>query len=218
MVITSRTQEKGDAAAAAIVALNALYSGRLHVVVGDFASKEQATVTAAAVIAKTGSIDHVLSNLGFVQMINKTIVDTTAEELVDNLTKNGVFALTYAYGTFIGHLKGREGATFAHTSGGFAHGVFFPTAWAGTFRNASINSMGMVLQADSKNFQGDKVKVYTVCIHFGVADFGCEKNQMGMESVDTRKFGPFFAALAASQRSSEQICLDKVETAQAFFE
>lgn len=217
MVITSRTQENGDAAVAAIVALNTRYSGRLHAITGDFASKEQGAATAAAVIAKAGSIDHVLSNLGFVHMIEKTIVDTTPEELADNLTKSGVFALAVAYGAFIGHLKEREGATFAHTSGGFAHGVFFPTAWAGTFRNASVNSMGMVLQADSKNFQGDKVKVYTICIHFGVADFGREKNQMGMESVDTRKFGPFFAALAASQRSSEHICLDKVETAQVFF-
>ena len=218
MILTSRTQAKCDEAVSAIVALNAGYKNRLFAVVGDFGSKEQGAATAAAVIAKAGgSIDHVLSNLGFVHMIEKSIADVSPAELIENLTDGGVFALTVAYGAFIAHLKSRPGATFAHTSGGFAHGVFFPGVWAGTFKNACVNSLGIVLQADSKNFQGDLVHVYTVCIHFGVADFGGAKNQLGMESVDTRKLGPFFANLAASKRASEHICLEKVENAIEYF-
>lgn len=54
-----------------------------------------------------------------------------------------------------------------------------------------------------------------LCIHYGVAPFGGEKNQFNMPSSDTSLTGPVFVAVGKSdKKKGEVICLTSIETTQ----
>ncbi len=107
----------------------------------------------------------------------------------------------------------QAGSTFTQLSGGLAHGVFVPQIWAGSLKNATVNSWAMVLEAELKQ---DALRFSNVCVHFGVAPFGGDKNQFGMPGADTERFGPFFVALVGKSSHRGTICLPSIDDATKF--
>ncbi len=93
--------------------------------------------------------------------------------------------------------------------------MFVPQVWSGSLKNATVNSWAMVLDAELKE---DALRFSNVCVHFGVAPFGGDKNQFGMPAADTERFGPFFVAVASKSTHRGTICLNTIDDATKFVE
>jgi NAD(P)-dependent dehydrogenase (short-subunit alcohol dehydrogenase family) len=177
--------------------------------VGDFNSEEAAGKAKDAVGAalRGGEIDHVVSNVGFVvvdKAATATSLDTARRALDD-----GFFNTWLVAKAFLPALKSREGSSFTMVSGGLAHGLGFPGSevlWLASAKNAIVNALTHGLAAETTN---DKVRVNTVCIHFGVAPIGGNKNQLGMNAEhDTLHLAPAFLALADGNTRGQVVCLN----------
>ena len=175
-------------------------------VVGEFTSEGSATTAKAAVEAALGgaAIDHVVSVQGFVNFAappTAAPIDALKAALDDGLFNNLLAAKAFLPG-----LKGREGSSFTLVSGGLSHiPPPVPALWLGTVKNAAINALQLALAAETG---ADAVRVNTICIHFGVAPVGGDKNQFGMQAEsDTLRLGPAFLGVAAGRRKGELICL-----------
>lgn len=179
-------------------------------VIGDFNSEDAAGKAKEAVAAalRGAAIDHVVSNVGFV-VVDKaptaTSLDVARRALDDGFFNNWLVAKA-----FLPALKSRDGASFTMVSGGLAHGLPpFPgaeTMWLATSKNAIVNALTHGLAAETKS---DKVRVNTICIHFGVAPVGGKKNQLGMDAEhDTLHLAPAFLALAEGTTRGQVVCLN----------
>ncbi len=147
-------------------------------VVGDFANAAQAHKVLDDV-HRHGEFSHVVSILGFVDLIMKAASETTPEELIKNW-EDSFFLNVRASNAFVPTLKKKANASFTVVSGGLAHGVFVPQAWAATVKNGLLNVWAMTLEAELKE---TSVHFNNVCIHFGVAPPGQELNQLGSKKL-----------------------------------
>lgn len=132
----------------------------------------------------------------------------TSSEVAHIALEDGFFNTWLVAKAFLPALKPREGASFTMVSGGLAHGLGFPGAeslWLATAKNAIVNALTHGLAAETMN---DKVRVNTLCIHFGVAPVGGTKNQLGMDAEhDTLHLAPAFLAVADGKSRGQVICL-----------
>jgi NAD(P)-dependent dehydrogenase (short-subunit alcohol dehydrogenase family) len=150
------------------------------------------------------AIDHVVSVQGFVAF-GKAPTETPINALRGALD-DGLYNNLLAAQTFLPDMKNRDGATFTLVSGGLAH-IPPPNVavWLATIKNASLNALNLALAAETAN---DKVRVNTVCIHFGVAAPGGTKNQLGLPAErDTLALGPAFLGLARGTQKGQLLCL-----------
>jgi NAD(P)-dependent dehydrogenase (short-subunit alcohol dehydrogenase family) len=183
-------------------------------VVGDFHTEDAASATREAVVtALAGApVDHVVSSLGFVQFAGPP---TEAPiEAVQSALENGLYINVRAAKAFVPMLKGREDTSYTLVSGGLAH---FPppdpALWLGTLKNAAINAFTYGLASETAK---DPLRVNTICIHFGVAPVGGDKNQFGMPSErDTLGLAPAFLGVAKSRRKGQVVCLTSWADADA---
>ncbi|HEX8699235.1 MAG TPA: SDR family oxidoreductase [Myxococcaceae bacterium] len=182
-------------------------SERFVPVEADFKDEAAAAAAKKAITAALGGkpIDHVVSVQGFVSYA-KAPTETSPEQLKSALD-DGLFNNLLAAHALLPDLKGREGSTFTLVSGGLAH---FPppnvSLWLATIKNASLNALTLALATETAN---DKVRVNTICIHFGVAPVGGDKNQFGMPTEsDTLRLGPAFLGLARGTQKGQVICLN----------
>jgi NAD(P)-dependent dehydrogenase (short-subunit alcohol dehydrogenase family) len=180
-------------------------------VVGDFNTESEASKTKNAVldVLKGKPIDHVISSIGFITMASApTKTDLT---LVKQAFDHGYFNNFLMAKYFLPELKNQDGSSYTMVSGGLAHGLpgFIPNVenlWLATAKNAALNSLTYGLNAETMN---DKVRVNTICIHFGVAPVGGNSNQMGMPADhDTLALAPAFLEVAKGQIKGQVICLD----------
>jgi NAD(P)-dependent dehydrogenase (short-subunit alcohol dehydrogenase family) len=183
-----------------------------HGIIGEFRDDATAAAAHRAVSAALGDrpIDHVVTAQGFVVLAPPpTAAPLTALEraLADGLYNNLLAARVFLPG-----LKARRGASFTLVSGGLAHiPPPNPGLWLGTVKNAAINALSHALAAETAT---DEVRVNTICIHFGVAPVGGEKNQFGMVAGgDTLRLAPAFLAVARSARKGQVICLQSWDDA-----
>lgn len=183
-------------------------SGRdaFHSVVADFKDEPSADQAKESILSVVpgGAIDHVVSVQGFVEFAKPpthSSLDALKSALNDGLYNNFLAAKA-----LLPDLKGRDGASFTLVSGGLAH---FPppnpALWLGTVKNAALNALTYALAAETSN---NKVRVNTICIHFGVAPVGGSQNQFGMPSEgDTLRLAPAFLGVARGTQKGQVICL-----------
>ncbi len=181
-------------------------SDRFLPVTGDFKTEELAAQARDAVAAALGGkpVDHVVSVQGFVAFAplpTETPLATLSGALEDGLYNNYLAAKA-----FLPAMKDRDGASFTLVSGGLAHIPPPMTAvWLGTVKNAALNALGHALTAETAK---DKVRVNTICIHFGVAPVGGNKNQFGMDAEgDTLRLAPAFLGVARGAHKGQLLCL-----------
>jgi NAD(P)-dependent dehydrogenase (short-subunit alcohol dehydrogenase family) len=175
-------------------------------VVGDFRDESTAGATRSSITSALDgmAIDHVVSVQGFVAFAKaptETPVADLRRALDDGLFNN------YLAGRFLlPDLKSRDGATFTLVSGGLAHyPPPTPSLWLGTVKNAALNALTHAFASETAS---DKVRVNTVCIHFGVAPLGGNKNQFGMDAEgDTMRLAPAFLGIARGTQKGQLICL-----------
>ncbi len=176
-------------------------------VVGDFKDEASTAEAKKAVLAalKGKAIDHVVSVQGFVNFA-KAPTATPPGELRAALD-DGLFNNLLAAQAFLPDLKGREGSTFTLVSGGLAHMPPPNVAlWLGTVKNAALNALTHALVAETAN---DKVRLNTLCIHFGVAPVGGDKNQFGLPAEgDSLRIGAAFVGLARGSQKGQLLCLN----------
>lgn len=175
-------------------------------IVGDFRDEVSAAEVRRAVGAALGdrAIDHVVSAQGFV---NFAAPPTQAPiEALKGALDDGLYNNLLAAKAFLPGLKGREGSSFTLVSGGLSHiPPPNPSLWLGTVKNAAINALTLALAAETA---ADKVRVNTICIHFGVAPVGGSKNQFGMPSDgDTLRLAPAFLGVARGSQKGQLVCL-----------
>lgn len=181
-------------------------------VVGEFRDEPSATAAHKAVLAALGDrpIDHVVTVQGFVVLAPPP----TAAPLtvLERAMADGLYNNLLAARAFLPALKTRRGASFTLVSGGLAHiPPPNPGLWLGTVKNAAINALTLALAAETA---GDEVRVNTICIHFGVAPLGGDKNQFGMVADgDTLRLAPAFLAVARGARKGQLICLNSWDDA-----
>jgi hypothetical protein len=147
VVAQSREQSKLDTLKTALVKQGADVS-KLHFVTGSFQTDAEAKAVAASVQKLIGVPQHVLSILGFFDAIKKPASETTPEELKHNF-EDTFYPNVRAANVFIPLQKGKvewrlqigycsdrhlQVGTFTQLSGGLAHGVYVPAAWAGSFK------------------------------------------------------------------------------------
>lgn len=182
-----------------------------YAVVGDFTNDAEAAKTKQDVsaILKGKSIDHIVSSVGFVTYASAPT--KTDSQMVRDAFDNGFFNSVLMAKYFLPELKNQEGSSYTMISGGLAHGLpgFIPNAenlWLATAKNAAVNSLTYGLNAETIN---DKVRVNTICIHFGIAPIGGTTNKMGMQAdQDTLALAPAFLEVAKGTVKGEVICLD----------
>lgn len=175
-------------------------------VVADFKDEPAADKAKEAILAAIAgeALHHVVSAQGFVEFAKPpthSSLDTLKGALDDGLYNNFLAAKA-----LLPELKGRQGASFTLVSGGLAH---FPppnpALWLGTIKNAALNALTYALAAETAN---NKVRVNTVCIHFGVAPVGGSQNQFGMPAEgDTLRLAPAFLGVAQGTQKGQVICL-----------
>jgi NAD(P)-dependent dehydrogenase (short-subunit alcohol dehydrogenase family) len=84
--------------------------------------------------------------------------------------------------------------------------------WLGTVKNAALNALTLALAAETAN---DKVRLNTVCIHFGVAPPGGDKNQFGMSTEgDTLRLAPAFLGIARGTQKGQLLCVSSFADAE----
>jgi len=175
-------------------------------VVGDFRDENAASAARKSITSALdgAAIDHVVSVQGFAAFAKaptETPVDDLRRALDDGLLNN------YLAGkVLLPDLRSRDGATFTLVSGGLAHiPPPVPTLWLGTVKNAALNALTHAFASETAN---DKVRVNTVCIHFGVAPLGGNRNQFGMDAEgDTMRLAPAFLGIARGTQKGQLICL-----------
>ncbi len=180
-------------------------------IAGDFNNDAEAAKTTKAVktALKGKPIDHVISTIGFVTLA--AAPTKTDSSLVRDAFDHGFFNTVLLAKYLLPELKNQEGSSYTIVSGGLAHGLpgFIPNAenlWLATAKNATVNSFTYGLNAETIN---DKVRVNTICIHFGVAPVGGNANQMGMPAdKDTLALAPAFLEVANGTAKGEVICLN----------
>jgi NAD(P)-dependent dehydrogenase (short-subunit alcohol dehydrogenase family) len=175
-------------------------------VVADFKDPSTAEQAHAAVTAALGGkpIDHIVSVQGFA-VVSKAPTDTDFDVMKDALA-DGLYNNFLAAKVFLPALKDREGASFTLVSGGLAH---FPppnpALWLGTVKNAALNGLSYALISETAQ---SKVRVNTICIHFGVAPIGGNKNQFGMNADgDSLRLAPAFLGVARGSVKGKILCL-----------
>ncbi len=181
-----------------------------YTVAGDFNNEAEALKTKEAVVKVLNGkpIDHIVSSIGFVTLA--TAPTKTETSLVDDAFEHGFFNTVLMAKVFLPLLKQQEGSSYTMVSGGLAHGLpgFVPNVenlWLASVKNAAVNSLTFGLNAETIN---DKVRVNTICIHFGVAPVGHTANQMGMPAeFDTLALAPAFLEVAKGSVRGEVICL-----------
>jgi NAD(P)-dependent dehydrogenase (short-subunit alcohol dehydrogenase family) len=174
---------------------------------GDFQDEAQASRTREAVVGalKGKTIDHVVSILGF-PAVDKGPTETSLEAFRKSLD-DGLFNTFLAAKVFLPGLKSREGSSYTIVSGGLAH---FPppnpVLWLGTVKNAAVNALNHALTSETAK---DPVRVNTICIHFGIAPIGGNKNQFGMPTEgDGLRLAPAFLGVARGTTKGQVICLN----------
>ncbi len=174
-------------------------------VTGDFKDEASAKATKAAVLAALDGrpLNHVVSVQGFVNHA-KAPTDTALDVLQGALT-DGFHNNFLAAKMFLPALKDRD-TSFTLVSGGLAHiAPPDPSLWLGTIKNAALNALTFALASETAK---DKVRVNTLCIHFGVAPVGGHKNQFGLPAEgDTLRLAPAFLAVAKGTQKGQLICL-----------
>jgi NAD(P)-dependent dehydrogenase (short-subunit alcohol dehydrogenase family) len=176
-------------------------------VVGDFKDEASAAEAKRAVGEALGGkpIDHVVSVQGFVNFAKPPTTTPLAE--LRGALDDGLFNNLLAAQALLPDLKGREGSSFTLVSGGLAH-IPPPNValWLGTVKNAALNALSLALAAETAQ---DKVRLNTVCIHFGVAPVGGDKNQFGLPTEgNTLRLAPAFLGLARGTQKGQLLCLN----------
>jgi NAD(P)-dependent dehydrogenase (short-subunit alcohol dehydrogenase family) len=182
-------------------------------VVAEFKDEASAAAAGPAIMARAGGpLDHVVTVQGFVSFA-KAPTETPVADLRAAL-EDGLFSNLLAAKALLPGLKAREGSTFTLVSGGLAHiPPPTPALWLGTVKNAALNALTHALASETAN---DKVRVNTVCIHFGVAPVGGNKNQFGVEAQgDTLRLAPAFLGLARGTQKGQLLCLNTWAEAEA---
>jgi NAD(P)-dependent dehydrogenase (short-subunit alcohol dehydrogenase family) len=177
----------------------------LHDVVAHFEDSKGAENGKAAIKAafKGAAPDHVVTVQGFVE----TTQGGPSKSSVDDLKRafdSGLYPNLRAAQVLLGEQRARDGTSFTLVSGGFSHVCVAEQMWLGTVKNAALNALQLAL---AKETEGDKVRVNDVCIHFGVAAIGGDKNQLGYPGIDTRKLGALFLAIANGKAKGRLLCL-----------
>ncbi len=180
-------------------------------VIGDFNTEADAVNTKDAVLAVLNgkAIDHIVSSIGFAAVGNAPTA--TSLEFATGAFTNGFFNIFLMAKVFVPLLKNQDGSSYTMVSGGLSHGLppSIPKAdalWLGTVKNAAVNSFTYGLNAETFR---DKVRVNTICIHFGVAAVGQKTNQLGMPSErDTHSLAPAFLEVAKGTVCGQVICLN----------
>jgi len=179
-------------------------------VVGDFGDEKAAQATFAAVKAVAKSYNHVVSNIGFARTFAVGATQSKLSDLKGGLD-DSFFPTFLSAQVFLPPLKDVKGSSYTITSGGLAHFCMMPGLWCATIKNAALNALALAL---AKEFEKSEVRVNVSCIHFGVAPFDGNKNQFGMDAVDTRRVAPLFLALAASTKRGLIQCSASAEEAE----
>lgn len=218
VVITSRNKERFEIVRNAIAERKGDVN-KLHFVLADYNNDANAEKAHADVVKVLGGVEpeHVLVNIGFVSAIPSLASEASADAVIRNLEES-IWPTLRANKAFLPPLKA-DGKRHSYTtlSGGFAHNVFVGALWSATLKNGIANQLGIVLGAELK---GSNVSFANICIHCGVAPLGATKNQLGMQSEDTEKFGPYFVRVAerhgANGTNNGTICLNGVADVDKF--
>jgi len=183
------------------------------VVVGKFNTEKEAAESHNLVLKALGgkSIDHVISAMGFFDNAPGWPTATPLHDVHKTLHDfwDPHFCAAHA---FLPGLKDREGTSYTIISGGAAHITPAPALWLATLKSSMTNTLVDVLAAETAD---NKVRVNSFCIHFGVAEFGGKKNQIGLDAVDTRELGPFFVNLSKNEKIKGKI-LHGITAPEAF--
>lgn len=168
-------------------------------------AKEAILAAAREANASAAAIDHVVSVQGFVE-VAKPPTHSSLDALKGALS-DGLFNNFLAARVLLPELKGRQGTSFTLASGGLAHHLPpNPALWLGTIKNAALNALTYALAAETANH---KVRVNTICIHFGVAPVGGNQNKLGMPAEgDTLRLAPAFLGVARGLQKGQVICLN----------
>jgi len=181
-------------------------------VVGGFDDEKTARATLAAVQAVAKTYHHVMSNIGFVDILKTGITETPLAQVKKSAYEDAFFPTVIAAQVFLPPLKDVVGSSYSISSGGLAHFCMQPNFFAATLKNSATNALGLCL---AKEYEKTKVNVTVCCIHFGVAPFDGSKNQFGMDGADTRRLGPLFLTLATSAKARGLVtCANTAEEAE----
>ena len=204
VVAVSRSSEKLSALADQ---LKLSGSEQLKFATGDFDSEAAAAKTTQRIEeALAGApIDHVVSSLGFVKVVDQGVTQTPTSDLKEALD-SGFFNTYFAAKALLPRIKDRDGASYTIVSGGFAHfPPPMPGLWLGTVKNAAVNGLVYALAGETSD---SPVRVNGICIHMGIAPIGGDKNQLGMNAEkDTLALAPAFLAVASGTQKGEVVCI-----------
>lgn len=204
VVATSRKAASLDALADT---LNILPAEPFIRVQADFSTEAAADDAATAVKAALAGrpIDHIVANIGFI----KTADAPTATSLATfrDAIEDGLFSNFLGAKALLPLVKERPGASYTLVSGGLAHfPPPMPGLWMATVKNAAVNALTYGLVSETAK---SPVRVNCVCIHFGVAPVGGNKNQLGMPAEkDTLALGPGFVGVATGSKRGQIVCLN----------
>jgi len=179
-------------------------------VTGEFTSDHTVAEikTKVGEVLKGRKVDHVVTVLGFAKKL-KPASESSLQDLKDAF-EEGLYPNYLVATKFLSDLKDHDGASFTLVSGGLAHFCPTPDFWAATIKNSAVNALSIGLSTET---QKDKVRVNTLCIHFGIAGHGTNKNRWGMDGADTYLFGPTFTAIAKSQEKGKIHCITSIDDA-----
>ena len=186
--------------------MNIVAGEPFHGVVANFKDEGTADHGKEAITAALAGkpIDHVVSVQGFVEFAKPPT--HSALDVLKTALDDGFYNNYLAAKVLLPELKSRDGATFTLASGGLAHyPPPNPALWLGTVKNAALNALTHALASETVN---NKVRVNTLCIHFGVAPLGGNQNQFGMPTEgDTLRLAPAFLGLARGAQKGLVLCL-----------
>jgi len=131
------------------------------------------------------------------------MTQSSLEDFNQALSFGALFTTFVAAKTFVPVLKSRPGSSYTIVSGGMAHFCPNPTFWTGTIKNAAVNGFVLGLAAENAS---DALRVNCLCLHYGIAGLGTDKNQWGWPGVATRKVGDLFVALSVGKERGSIVC------------
>jgi len=105
----------------------------------------------------------------------------------------------------------KPGGSYTIASGGMAHITPAPSMWRVTVKNSAINGFVLGLGAEAK---AKNVRVYSACIHIGVAVHGENKNQIGMDAVDNYDLGALLVNFTTISKPSGVVCFNSLADAK----
>jgi len=159
-----------------------------------------------------GGIDHVISSIGFVKITERGVTESECQVLQDSFHES-LYPTIAAAQYFLPEMKNCEDSTYTIMNGGFRHECPSPSLWVAHIKNSAIHALVCALRAETKD---NAVRINEICLHYGVAPEGRDKNQIGLDAqLTSKEFGKTFVAAIEKGLEDDTICFtDKEQTRQ----